>query len=65
MINIHNMIFKEVYYFLWERLMMDITLDFYKRLNNLDDKFLEKNNFSRVEIEQGLKDIAKEFGISI
>ena len=44
---------------------IELALDFYGRLNNLDDEFLEKNNFPREEIEQGLKAIAKEFGVSI
>lgn len=44
---------------------IELALDFYERLNNLDDEFLEKSNFPRAEIELGLKDIAKEFGISI
>lgn len=44
---------------------MELALDFYKRLNDLDDNFLEKNNFTREEIEQGLKDIAQKCGISI
>lgn len=44
---------------------VELTLDFYERLNNLDDEFLEKSNFSRKEIEQGLKEIAKELGISV
>ncbi|MFD3156314.1 DUF6483 family protein [Haloimpatiens sp. FM7330] len=44
---------------------MELALDFYDRLNNFDDEFLEKNNFSRKEIEQGLKSIAKKFKISI
>lgn len=44
---------------------IELTLDFYSRLNKLDDKFLEDNNFSRKEIEQGLKDISKKFGIMI
>lgn len=44
---------------------MELALDFYERLNKFDDEFLEKNDFSREEIEQGLKAIAKEFGILI
>jgi uncharacterized protein DUF6483 len=44
---------------------MELALDFYQRLNDLDDEFLEEHNFPRDEIEQGLKDIVKEFGISI
>ncbi|NBI05562.1 DUF6483 family protein [Senegalia massiliensis] len=42
-----------------------LALDFYDRLNNLSDEFLEENDFSREEIELGLKEIAQEFGISI
>lgn len=42
---------------------IELALDFYNRLNNLDDDFLEENNFSREEIVDGLKDIAKEFGL--
>ena len=44
---------------------MELALDFYQRFNNLDDEFLEKNNFSREEIEEGLRGIAKQFGISM
>jgi hypothetical protein len=44
---------------------LELALDFYERLNDLDDEFLEKNNFSRQEIEQGLEEIAQEFGLSI
>lgn len=41
---------------------IELALDFYSRLSDLHDDFLEKSNFSREEIEQGLKAIAKEFG---
>lgn len=41
-----------------------VALDFYNRLNNMDDKYLKTNNFSREEIEQGLRDIAKKAEIS-
>ncbi|MFW6016776.1 MAG: DUF6483 family protein [bacterium] len=44
---------------------LELALDFYERLNDFDDEFLEKNNFTRVEIEQGLKEIANEFGINL
>lgn len=40
---------------------MELALDFYERLNNFEDGFLEENNFSREEIREGLKEIAKEF----
>lgn len=40
-----------------------LAIDFYQRLNRLDEEFLQENNFSRQEIEDGLKDIAKKAGI--
>lgn len=42
---------------------MELALDFYQRLNNLEDEFLNANNFSRTEIEEGLREIAKKFGV--
>lgn len=40
-----------------------LALDFYRRLNDLDDEYLKENNFSREEIEEGLRDIAEIAGI--
>lgn len=48
-----------------DKRFMELAIDFYQRLNNLDDEFLERNNFHREEIEEGLKAIAKEFGVRI
>lgn len=42
-----------------------VAIDFYQRLNNLDNEFLQANNFSREEIEEGLRNIAKRSGIVI
>lgn len=42
---------------------LGLALDFYNRLNDLNDDFLEENNFSREEIADGLKDITKKFGL--
>jgi len=44
---------------------LELAIDFYDRLNRLDDAFLEENNFSREEIEEGLREIANRFGIII
>lgn len=41
---------------------IELALDFYERLNNFSDDYLEKNNFSREEIEEGLEESAREFG---
>lgn len=42
---------------------MMVAIDFYQRLNNLDNELLQQGNFSRKEIEEGLEDIAKRAGI--
>lgn len=42
-----------------------LAIDFYSRLNSLDDETLEKNNFSREEIESGMEEIKKQFGIAL
>ena len=42
---------------------LELALDFYQRLSKPNDDFLERNNFSREEIIEGLKDLAKEFGL--
>ncbi len=44
---------------------MMVAIDFYQRLNNFEDDFLQENNFSREEIEEGLKEIANKAGIII
>mgnify|MGYP000973117153 FL=1 len=44
---------------------MMVAVDFYHRLNNLDDGVLQENDFSREEIEEGLRDIASKAGIVI
>ena len=35
-----------------------VAIDFYQRLNAFNDKDLNESNFSRKEIEEGLRDIA-------
>ena len=42
-----------------------IALDFYKRLNDFDDVYLEKHDFSREEILTGLKDVSDISGMGI
>ena len=41
-----------------------VALDFYIRLNELDDDTLEKNNFSRDEIYSGMSDVKEMYGIN-
>lgn len=42
---------------------LELSLDFYQRLNSLTDKYLEENDFSRKEVEDGLRDVLKRFNI--
>lgn len=42
-----------------------VALTFYDRLNILSDRELENGRFSREEIREGLRDIAKEYGIEL
>jgi enoyl-[acyl-carrier-protein] reductase (NADH) len=44
---------------------LEFAIDFYSRLNKLDDFTLENSGFTRKEIEEGLRDAANIFGISI
>lgn len=44
---------------------LELAIDFYNRLNEMEDEFLENNNFSRQEIEEGLKEVINRFGITI
>jgi hypothetical protein len=44
---------------------LELAIDFYARLNDLDDKTLENSGFTRKEIEEGLRDVADTFGVSI
>lgn len=42
---------------------LEVAVDFYNRLNKLSDEKLEECNFSRDEIESGLKEISEMFGL--
>lgn len=39
-----------------------LALLFYQYVNNKDNEFFEKSNYTREEIEQGIKDISKKYG---
>lgn len=40
-------------------------MDFYARLNDLTDAQLEAAGFGRDELEEGLRDMADRFGVSL
>lgn len=42
---------------------LKLALLFYQYVNDKDNEFLKKSNYSREEIEQGIKDIAKKIWI--
>ena len=43
----------------------EVALDFYMKLNQLSDDYLEAHNYTREEIRQGLKDLADTAGVPI
>lgn len=44
---------------------LEVAIDFYARLNRLDDDYLEEHQYSREEIQEGLNMAQKKYGISI
>ncbi|MDD6796498.1 MAG: DUF6483 family protein [Clostridiaceae bacterium] len=42
---------------------LKISMLFYSYLNEKDDEFLENNNFSREEVQKGLKDVMSKIGL--
>lgn len=44
---------------------LSLAIDFYSRLNKLSDEELEKSNFSREEIKQGIDDILNMYKLDI
>ena len=48
-----------------DRRYLELAVDFYSRLNALDDDTLERCDFSRGEISDGLKEIADRVGIPL
>ena len=44
---------------------LEVAVDFYAHLNNLTDQELEAGDFSREEIQEGLKDLLDQFGITL
>ena len=48
-----------------ERIYLEIAIDFYSRLNNLRDKFLEECGFARSEIDDGIREVARIYNFDI
>lgn len=42
-----------------------VAIDFYLQLNERDDDYLEAHDFTRTEIEDGLKNIARQYGVAL
>lgn len=42
----------------------EMALSFYLYLNDFGDDYLEKNDYSRDEISEGIRSICKEYGVS-
>lgn len=46
------------------RTNLKIALLFYSYLNEKEDAFLEEHNFSREEVEEGLRTVVSQYGLS-
>ncbi|MEQ2456710.1 DUF6483 family protein [Flavonifractor hominis] len=44
---------------------LELAVDFYARLNDLSDEQLRQAGFGRDEIQEGLQDLAEQFGVSL
>ena len=44
---------------------LELAINFYYKLNNMEDSFLKEHNFSRQEVDDGLKDLMNQMGIKI
>lgn len=44
---------------------LELVVDFYNRLNQLDETFLEEHDYGKDEILQGLKDVASHYGVPL
>jgi len=47
------------------RKYLEVAIDFYSRLNDLSDKTLEEFGFERQEIDEGIREVAEMYGVSI
>ncbi|MCL2774717.1 MAG: DUF6483 family protein [Oscillospiraceae bacterium] len=47
------------------RQYLEVAIDFYSRLNDLSDKTLEEVDFERQEIDEGIREVADLYNISI
>lgn len=43
---------------------LEVALLFYSYLNDKEDEFLQKNNFSRDEIKSGIKELVSRYGLT-
>ena len=45
--------------------LLQVAADFYRRLNEFSDEALLRGNFSREEIEEGLRDLVRKSGFDL
>ena len=48
-----------------DRRYLELAVDFYTRLNDLTDEQLSRADFGRDEIQEGLRNLAGQFGVSL
>ena len=47
------------------RVYLEVAIDFYSRLNELDNKILDDCGFEREEIDEGIRSVAEMYGINV
>ena len=48
-----------------DRRYLELAVDFYSRLNDLSYEQLEQGGFARDEVQDGLRNLAAQFGVSL
>lgn len=43
----------------------ELALDFYQKLSEYDDEYLEEHNYSKEEVQDGLMSVARAFGVKL
>ena len=47
------------------RKYLEVAIDFYSRLNEMESRVLESYDFEREEIDEGIREVAEIYGINI
>ena len=64
-----NLLFDKIYEEIEEnpesRLYLEVAIDFYSRLNEMESRVLESYDFEREEVDEGIREVAEIYGINV